>query len=225
MIYVTGDIHGDLSRFSDREFRRLREGDHLLICGDFGFLWDGSEEEKKALEKLSKKKYIILFADGAHENFDRLNQVKLSRYKGGYVHKIAENIYHLMRGEVFDIDNKKIFVMGGGESYDREMRTEGETWWKEEIPSRDELKNGAEHLDNLNCEVDLIITHEAPAKTKEFLRLKTNETVKITPLNNYLDQMARNIKYKHWYFGSLHIDLPITNNMTAVFKNLEMVDF
>lgn len=225
MIYVTGDIHGDITRFNDKEFRRIKAGDHLIICGDFGFLWDGSDEERKALEKLAKKKYTIMFVDGSHENFDMLAQAKLTRYKGGYVHKIADNIYHMMRGEVFEIEGKTIFAMGGGESYDREMRVEGKTWWRNEIPSREELANGAENLDDIDCAVDLIITHEAPAKTKEFLKLKTNETVKITPLNNYLDQIALNIRYKHWYFGSLHLDIPITNNMTAVFKELEEVDF
>lgn len=225
MIYVTGDIHGDITRFNDRELKKLKAGDYLIICGDFGFLWNKSEEEQKALEKLAKKKYTIMFVDGAHENFDILSQTKLTRYKGGYAHKIAENVYHMMRGEIFELDGKTVFAMGGGESYDRELRTEGESWWRDEIPSRDELANGAENLDSVDCKVDIVITHEAPAKTKEFLRLKTNETVKITPLNSYLDTMAANISYKHWYFGSLHMDLPITNNMTSVFKEIVPVEF
>ena len=224
MIYVTGDCHGDITKFSDHQFKKIKEGDTLIICGDFGFIWDGSEKEKKAIDKLSKKKYKILFVDGAHENFNLLNQYKLSRYKGGYVHKISDNILHLMRGEIYEIEGKKIFAMGGGESYDREMRTEGETWWREEIPSKDELANGAKNLDEIECDIDIVITHEAPATTKEFLRLKTNEIVKVTPLNNYLDQLTANVKYKHWYFGSLHIDLQITANMTAIFQNVAEID-
>lgn len=220
MIYVTGDCHGDIKRFSDYEFKKIKEGDTLIVCGDFGFLWDGSEEEKKNLAKLEKKKYKILFVDGAHENFEMLSACKLSRYKGGYVHKVSDNVFHLMRGEIYEIEGKTIFAMGGGESYDREMRTEGETWWKEEIPSREELSNGAENLDNIGCSVDIVITHEAPATTKEFIRLKTNESVKVTPLNNYLDELTQSVKYKHWYFGSLHMDMQITANMTAVFQNV-----
>ena len=42
MIYVTGDMHGQISRFDDPALRRLKEKDTLLVCGDFGFLWDGS---------------------------------------------------------------------------------------------------------------------------------------------------------------------------------------
>ncbi len=43
MIYVTGDIHGDFNRFEEKELKKLKEGDVLLICGDFGFLWDNTE--------------------------------------------------------------------------------------------------------------------------------------------------------------------------------------
>ena len=40
MVYVTGDMHGDASRFSDPRLKKLKKGDTLLVCGDFGFLWN-----------------------------------------------------------------------------------------------------------------------------------------------------------------------------------------
>ena len=59
MIYVTGDLHGDLSRLETFRLHRLKRDDKLIICGDFGFLWDNSDSEKKALDKLSKKNGAI----------------------------------------------------------------------------------------------------------------------------------------------------------------------
>ena len=47
MVYITGDTHGDYSRFTSSAARRLKKGDTLIVCGDFGFVWDGSEKEKK----------------------------------------------------------------------------------------------------------------------------------------------------------------------------------
>ena len=38
MIYITGDIHGDLSRFKDKRIKKLKKGDTLIVCGDFGFM-------------------------------------------------------------------------------------------------------------------------------------------------------------------------------------------
>jgi len=52
MVYITGDMHGELKRFSDRKLKRLSEEDVLMICGDFGFIWNGSEQEKKFLEEI-----------------------------------------------------------------------------------------------------------------------------------------------------------------------------
>ena len=59
MILVTGDTHGDLSRFKKKELHRLKKNDALIICGDFGFVWDGSKKEKKILKKLGKRKHKI----------------------------------------------------------------------------------------------------------------------------------------------------------------------
>ena len=36
MIYVTGDTHGIASRFSDPRLKNLKQGDTLIVCGDFG---------------------------------------------------------------------------------------------------------------------------------------------------------------------------------------------
>ena len=48
MVYVTGDLHGDYSRFKRPEMKKLRAGDILLVCGDFGFIWDNSKPREAA---------------------------------------------------------------------------------------------------------------------------------------------------------------------------------
>ena len=193
MVYITGDIHGDITFFNNPQLKRLTEKDILIVCGDFGFIWDPNDEkEKKNLEKLKKQKYTICFLDGAHENFDILDSYPPYRYRGGNTHKIADNIYHLLRGEIFDFDNKTFFVMGGGEN-----------------------------LKNSEYKVNYILTYEAPAAAKDFLRMHTNNTtLQISILNNYLQELMKNVEYVHWYFGSLHLDLPISRKMTAVFEKI-----
>ena len=220
MVYVTGDTHGDISFFKDPKLKKLTDEDILIVCGDFGCLWDRSDKEKKALQTLEKKKYTICFVDGAHENFDILNSYKDYRFKGGNAHKIAPNIFQLLRGEIYTFDKKTFFCMGGGESDDREMRTEGETWWKEEMPSAEELMNGARNLKDNDFKVDYVITHEAPAIAKDFIRLHKNQEMRLTPLNTYLQELMKSVEYNHWFFGSLHMDLNISKKMTAVFNDI-----
>ena len=50
MIYFTGDTHGDLSRFKSSAAKKLKKGDYLMVCGDFGFIWNGSAEEYKNIK-------------------------------------------------------------------------------------------------------------------------------------------------------------------------------
>ena len=56
--------------------------------------------------------------DGKHENFTRLYNYPVEEWYGGKVHKIRDSVLHLMRGEIFNIDNKNFFTFGGAKSHD-----------------------------------------------------------------------------------------------------------
>ncbi len=83
MVFITGDTHGDPNRLSKNNLKSLNEGDTLIVCGDFGFIWDRSKAEQKVLKELSKRKYNICFIDGTHENFDLLNAYPSTNWNGG----------------------------------------------------------------------------------------------------------------------------------------------
>ena len=106
------------------------------------------------------------------------------------------------------------------ESEDADMRTRGKCWWKEEMPSNEELMNGAENLKDAGYQVNYVLSYEAPAIAKDFIRLHTNQNIHITPLNTYLQELMKSVEYAHWYFGSLHMDLNISKKMTAVFNEI-----
>ena len=207
MVYVTGDMHGDFERFKLPAMKKLKKGDTLIICGDFGFLWDGSKEEEKILEKLS-------------ENFEMLNSFPVSEWNGGKVHHIIGSVYHLMRGQIFNIDGLRIFTMGGGESPDVDIRIANDTWYAEESPSQQELIEGAENMATYNNIVDIVITHEPSAKVKEFLQMQFTEKSRVTLLNTYFEELAGAVDYRKWYFGSLHMDKHISATQVAVFTNV-----
>lgn len=220
MVYVTGDMHGDYSRFDAPALRQLKKDDVLLVCGDFGFIWDNSREEQKILKKLSKKKYNICFIDGTHENFEILNAYPVTTWNGGKVHQIADNIYHLMRGQIFKIDNMTYFTMGGGESPDIDIRFEANAWSKYEFPSRDEMMEAANTLEKCDCKVDFIITHEPPIKVKSFLKLKDGEMVAVNGLNTYFEELSNACTYRRWFFGSMHLDKYISSSLVAVYRDI-----
>ncbi|MBQ4627417.1 MAG: hypothetical protein IJB45_09235 [Clostridia bacterium] len=110
--------------------------------------------------------------------------------------------------------------MGGGESPDIDIRFEENAWSKYEFPSREELLEGAENLENINCRVDYVITHEPPVKIKGFLMLKDSETASVTGLNTYLEELSEVCVFRRWFFGSMHLDKYISNSHVAVYQNI-----
>jgi predicted phosphodiesterase len=219
MIYITGDTHAEFKRFSKKVFDAT-ENDYVIICGDFGGVWDESSYQKYWLDWLGAKPWTTLFVDGNHENYDLLASYPVSQWHGGKVHYIRPNVIHLMRGQVFTIDGLKIFTMGGGESPDLEYRLEETSWYKYEIPSKAELLEGANNLENVDCKVNVIITHEPSSIIKDFLKLGNNEPIHVTTLNAYFDELSKCSTFNRWFFGSLHLDKYISNSYIGVHKAL-----
>ncbi len=217
MLYITGDTHGFIDRFygiSKMDDDKFTEDDYLIVSGDFGFVFQTRGtmaylEEREALDSLEEKPYTILFVDGNHENFDRINhEFPTESWKGGRIHRIRKNVIHLMRGHVFDIDGKKIFTMGGGYSRDKASRTEGFSWWPEEMPSNAEYRQATASLKECDNKVDLIITHTAPQKLI-YAMARTPDPHEME-LTGFLEWVHETVDFKHWYFGHWHTDLHFT---------------
>lgn len=212
-IGITGDIHGDLT--ITRIKRANREGyDCLIVAGDFGYLWDNSLEEKEALNEIEKLPMTILFVSGNHENYDLLNEYPISNWNGGKVQFIRKNIIHLLRGQVFNINNKNFFTFGGARSVDTYMREKNLNWWEEEMPTEEEMNEGISVLEEYNNKVDYVITHTCYSELlPEIVRFPEEDS-----LTKYLSFIKKNIEYNHWYFGHMHIDYHINDKDSCLYK-------
>ena len=219
MVYVTGDMHGCLERLYDKGIRRLKSGDVLIVCGDFGYIWDGGKTEKQVIDYLSTRRFVTAFVDGTHDNMETINKGRVTYWHGGMVHRVKEKLIHLRRGQIFDIEGNSFFTFGGGESSDKDMRLPLGKWWREEEPTPYEMAEGAKKLDEAGCKVDYIITHEPPSLVKSAILLRKGSNDRVNKLNGYLEEIGRSCDFKHWYFGSLHEDRVITPRHTCVFKN------
>jgi hypothetical protein len=164
MIYITGDTHGDI------DFKKLKvyfahryssPKDVLIILGDAGIIWSKSEEYTSEYSLLGP---TVLFIDGNHENFDLLNKFPVVEIYSGKAHHIDENIYHLCRGEIFKINGLSFLAMGGARSTDRQYRKEGESWWKDEAITEEDMANAQKNLERYGYSVDYVLTHCAPSK-------------------------------------------------------------
>ena len=211
MIYVTGDLHGDLSRFRARAFLRLRKRDTLIVCGDFGFLWDGSEKEKQALRWIGRRRYQVLFIEGTHDNLDLLEEYPLTAWNGGMTREISGKLRYLCRGEIFRLEDSDLFVFGGGDSGDADMR---HSWIGRELPSGEEIAAARKKLLDRGNSVDYIITHQCSRKLKKFLTMADNDA---NVLDAFFDEVRTECKFKRWFFGSYHINKVIPPNEMALY--------
>lgn len=251
-IYVTGDIHGakDIAKLQKTAFtegRFLTKNDFLVILGDFGLVWHPAHgahlphrntlrqdsiqtralgEEEYWLSFLSAQPWTTLFIDGNHENFDRLHAYPVCDFFGGRASRIHDTVWYLRRGEVFQIDNKTCFVMGGASSIDRQWRTPGLDWWSQEVPSPEDFAKARHNLSCHGNAVDLVFTHTCPESVKRRLPLSDmGKASKKKDIHDHTEGMlegiaAGDLQFKHWYFAHFHIDALVNERFTSVFHKI-----
>ena len=235
-IWVTGDIHGNPQRFSSDIFteqKELTKNDTVIILGDFGLGWDFTGEnktEKYWLDWLEKKPFTTVFIDGNHDNFDRLDKYPVEEWHGGKVNFIRPSVIHLMRGQVFNIEDRTFFAFGGASSHDissgilepddpdfkekkRKLdknpfalyRINHMSWWERELPNEEELKAGLVNLEKHDNKVDYIITH---SPYTSLLRQMDGGSglYQSDRLTDYLQEIKQTVDYKHWLFGHMHVN-------------------
>ena len=198
-LFVTGDTHGDIDfhKLNTKNFpqgTQLTKKDYVIICGDFGAIWDGAKSDKYLQRWYNEKPWTTLFVDGNHENHDILDSFPISEWNGGKVHFITPSIIHLMRGQVYKIGNKTFFTMGGAESHDKIYRKEGVSWWRREMPSNNEYEEGLTNLNKVNNQVDYILSHCAPDR----LQSKIAYWYEHDKLTNYLEIVRQTGEFG-WY--------------------------
>lgn len=210
MIFITGDTHGhiDIHKLNTKNFpiqSELTKNDYLIICGDCGIVWGGTNAESDEFWQnwLEEKPFTTLFVDGNHENHDLLAQYPVTEWHGGKVHMIKPGVIHLMRGQVFEIDGKTFFTMGGASSHDKQYRKEGVSWWARELPSPEEYDEAVHNLNRHNWKVDYVITHCGPSSLQSYFSCGYYKRDELT---DYFDSLYERLEWGTWYLGHYHRD-------------------
>lgn len=243
MIHFTGDTHGNFLRFGSKYFpeqKQMSRDDSIIICGDFGGLWDGSKAENNNLDWLDEKPFTTLWIDGNHENYSMLGQLPVEEWHGGKVQRVRPNILHLMRGQLYEIDGYTFFTMGGAASHDiqdgildpnapnfeityrrmrrlgRMFRVKGRSWWPEEMPSEEEYATALATLERCNWEVDYVVTHCAPTGIQQIL----SNGYQPDALTDFLDMVSKRLKFHYWLFGHYHKNQNIGQNYVLLYEQI-----
>lgn len=250
-IFVTGDIHSKPERFSSDNFpqgKELTKEDYVIICGDFGLIWNKDNEsgyERFWLNWLEEKPWTTLFLDGNHENFDRLydfGAYPCEEWNGGLVQKIRPSVIHLMRGEIYDLQGLKFFVMGGNYSHDIQdgileigdpkikelqkdwtklFRVNHLSWWEQEVPTPFERNNAITNLLTVDNNVDFILTHALPSSD---IYIIDRYFARPNEFEIWLEENIRaKVKYIGWISGHYHIDRAVNYKDLCIYERILQV--
>lgn len=225
---ITSDTHGMIDIDKVVQFFYEHEGeytssDYLIICGDIRVCGFSIYEEAEVRNVLRRLPVTTLFVDGNHENFEKLNSYSVDTWNGGKVHFIENDIIHLMRGQVFEIDGTRFFAFGGAYSIDKMYRREGLSWFPEEMPTRAEYEEGWHNLEKADFKVDYILTHSGPREVVAAMgygELSDDEV----ELRQYLQRVADNTDFTAWYFGHFHEDAEVEDVFFCLYNELKTIE-
>lgn len=254
MFYITGDTHGNFRRFSKRgRFRqtaRPSQDDYVIVCGDFGLLWQKNEELKYNLDVMSRYPFTLLWVQGNHENYDMITEYPIELWNGGKVrHILRDKVILLERGQIFSIEGKTFFTFGGAGSHDVQggildidspdfqekrmaavksgfpYRVRHVSWWEQELPTQEELEEARRNLSRAGNQVDYVITHCCCTGLQTEIRVRFGlySMYEATILNRFFDELEEILTYKAWYFGHMHKDARIDSKHYLMYQNFETI--
>jgi len=205
MIYITGDTHRDFSRLNNIKFNN---DDILIVLGDAGINYFLNNEDIKYKEYLKRYNIKLFCIRGNHEERpENIKTYKESTMFGGkvYIEKNYPNLIFAKDGEIYNIDKKRVLVIGGAYSVDKEYRIiYGHRWFKDEQLTKEEMDIIFDKVKGSHF--DVVLTHTCPYKyePKEMFLEGLDQSKVDKSMEYFLDKIEENIDYDKWYCGHFH---------------------
>ncbi len=211
MIYITGDTHGDFSRIEQFcEKIHTTEEDIMVILGDAGLNFWLNKSDYKNKKKVSEIPITLFMIHGNHEERPFLiDGYEEKEWHGGivYVQNEFPRLIFAKDGEIYDFAGKKIIVIGGAYSVDKQYRISNNIPWFESEQPTEDIKNYVENkLDSVNWKVDAVFSHTSPYNYRPIhLFMKFIDQSKVdNSTEQWLQDIEYKLDYKKWYFGHFH---------------------
>ena len=232
MLYFTGDTHHNIDVEKIRNFNPQTENNKLIVLGDWGGLWYNDYRKnypllKKWCKWQEEKNFKLLVILGNHENYRVINSLPKIEIKDENNHikakllKVINPFKKTIKCEILILENgfqlidgKRVFVVRGAASIDKEYRVENIDWWKEEELSEKEKEEIIRELER-NNKYDYILTHTAPAFVVEKMIKELNvNPKKLDLVSLFLEEIYDKYlkdNFKFWLFGHFHINWQYEN--------------
>lgn len=199
-LLIAGDTHANKAHVHQLCVAAQQAGCAAIIqVGDWGFTWPGYQTShllfklNKALESYEMDMY---FLDGNHDNFGDLQGRGFWGAKELCRFADAPRVTYIPRGHVWEWDGVTFMALGGAFSIDQDRRTEGKSWWPEELITYADLEYCASQLDQ-HPKIDVFLSHDCPEGVKR-LESYLELTSKEFGIDYKLDQASRANRRALW---------------------------
>ncbi len=224
MIYITGDMHGDIQTFKDIMGKiTCKLENTLIVLGDLGANYYLNKTDKKFKNIISQYNINLFVIRGNHDaNPANLNYMKeIEKYENiGYIEEEYPNIFYAKNGEVYNIENNTFLVLGGAYSVDKWYRLEkGYKWFADEQMTEEEKQN----FWNKNIiKVDTILSHTCPYANRPIHLFLTqiDQSSVDNSMEKFLDEVKLKVEYKNWFFGHYHADEKVEEDMYMLYNGI-----
>lgn len=250
-VIITGDCHGDFSRFEKASRNAYKsvfnDAEYVIVCGDFGLLWTNDDTFRYNMNCLSRLPFTILWIAGNHDNYDMIEDYPIEMWHGGKVrHIVRDKIILLERGQIFDLNGKKYFTFGGASSHDISDGILDPSEFKNEMEFRTELifwKKTKQfwRIKGLSWWEQELPTDDEIEEAMHNLKEVNNKVDYIIThccsseleeqmefynhdkLTDFFNYVERFVTFDKWYFGHYHRDIEIDDKHTLLYIGFDKI--
>ena len=225
MFYITGDMHREFTRLLYLCYaNKTNNNDVLIILGDAGINYYG-QSHNKLKQTLNDLPITLFCIHGNHEQRpENIKTYKEKNFKNGivYYEEKYPNILFAKDGEIYNFNGKKILVIGGAYSVDKEIRLlRNLGWWENEQPSEATKEKVLKILDK-KIKIDIVLTHTCPFKYLPYeVFLAGIDQAKVDQsTEKFLDIVENKLSYRKWYCGHYHTE-KVIDKVEFMFQNIK----
>lgn len=232
--YITGDTHGDFTRFRNLDgYKDDTQEVGVIVLGDCAVNWTLDPEHDAGLKRQLRSRYHNFQWYLVRGNHDARPE-DVSTMEIIYDYNVCgfvwcepkyPNIHYFKDGGIYSIDGHTCLVIGGAYSVDKEYRlARGGIWHANEQLNEVERYEILDNIKNFN--VDMVLTHTAPISwepTDLFLPMLDQSKVDKT-MELWLDEVRQSITFKIWLFGHYHRDRAERPGVQMMYTAIEELD-
>jgi hypothetical protein len=167
VVALAGDWHGNLAWATARMNDIADRGASIVLhLGDFG-IWPGSSGRKflfRVNRLCTERGLDLLVTPGNHEDWGRLTALWENRKNRDpetgdpLPLYLEEHVAVVPRGYVWEMEGRRFVSLGGAPSVDFPQRTEGRSWWREEMIQPEDVERTTRN----GAGADVMLAHDAP---------------------------------------------------------------